>query len=438
VVHRRLRTLALAAAGAALLVPAGAQAQNYPEPRTPGKITAPPKGKRATHVVCVRKQRGCDFTRIQTAVNRARAGDRIMVRAGTYRESVSIRGARKSYLRIIGDPRNPRKVKLDGRRLGNRGQNAVIINGADAVTLDGLHAVNYKANGFFVTNAVDYTFRHLIAEKTGTYGIYAFNSKGGEMSDSEGLHVNDGAFYIGQTPPQTRPMRTIVRGVTGHSSVIGFTGTNMRYVTITKSRFYNNAIGITPNGLDSEKFPPPEDNVITDNDVFWNNLNFRKGNPPFPRRTTGTAALAPIGTGILLLGGRGHRIENNRIFGNYLVGLSEVEGLLIEKTPEARALRNNLVRNNAFGMNGEDRNGRDIAYDGNGTGNCFAGNTGVMVTLPADASTLAACPFSGANAFSSATQMEMLKWSVDPAETHWIKHPHKARTDGITPLEVFE
>lgn len=30
--------------------------------------------------------------------------------------------------------------------------------------------------------------------------------------------------------------------------VIGFSGTNMRYVTITKSRFYDNGIGIVPNG----------------------------------------------------------------------------------------------------------------------------------------------------------------------------------------------
>ena len=81
----------------------------------------------------------------------------------------------------------------------------------------------------------------------------------------------------------------------------------MRYVTITKSRFYNNALGIAPNALDSEKYPPAEDNVIIDNDIFWNNFNFHQGKPPFEvRRGSGTAALAPVGTGILLLGGRGN------------------------------------------------------------------------------------------------------------------------------------
>ena len=61
----------------------------------------------------------------------------------------------------------------------------------------------------------------------------------------------------------------------------------MRYVTITKSRFYNNALGIAPNALDSEKYPPAEDNVIIDNDIFWNNFNFHQGNPPFAVRKDG-------------------------------------------------------------------------------------------------------------------------------------------------------
>jgi hypothetical protein len=42
-----------------------------------------------------------------------------------------------------------------------------------------------------------------------------------------------------------------------------------------------NAIGIVPSALDSEKSPPPEKNVIVDNEIFWNNLNFHEGDPPF-------------------------------------------------------------------------------------------------------------------------------------------------------------
>ena len=169
------------------------------------------------------------------------------------------------------------------RARGNM-QNGIFVNDADEVTVDGFMARGYKSNGFFFTNLNGYTMNHLIARQTGVYGLYAFNTIGGQMLNSEAYYVNDGAFYIGQTPPQAKPVRTIVRNVEGWGSPLGFSATNMRYVTITKSRFYNNAPGIVPNALDSEKYPPAEDNVIIDNDIFWNNFNFHQGKPPFAVR----------------------------------------------------------------------------------------------------------------------------------------------------------
>ncbi len=312
-------------------------------------------------------------------------------------------------------------------------QNGVWVNEADKVTVDGFMARDYKANGFFFTNLNGYSMNHLIARQTGVYGLYAFNTIGGEILNSEAYYVNDGAFYIGQTPPQTNPVQTIVRNVEGWGSPLGFSATNMRYVTITKSRFYNNGSGIVPNALDSEKYPPAEGNVIIDNDIFWNNFNFHQGKPPFAVRNEGTAALVPIGTGILLLGGRGNRIENNRIFGNFLAGVAAVEGILLTKNPQARSLERNIVRNNVFGLNGTDVNGSDVMYDGNGTDNCFS-MEGVTSTFPADRSTFAAC--SGPNPFSATVQQQMTEFIGEGALKAWNKHPHPPKA-GYTPLEVF-
>ncbi len=419
----------MATLAVALLAPTAAHAQTYPEPKEPGKVEAKPKGPFKTHTVCAKKNR-CDFRTIQKAVNRARAGDTIRVRNGVYRESVRITGRGKRYLKLIGNPSNPEKVVLRAR--GNM-QNGVFVNDADEVTINGFLARGYKANGFFLTNVNGYTLNHLVARQTGVYGLYAFNSIGGQMLNSEAYYVNDGAFYIGQTPPQDKPIRTIVRNVTGWGAPLGFSATNMRYTTITKSRFYNNAIGIAPNALDSEKFPPAEENVIIDNEIFWNNFNFHQGKPPFPVRNTGVAALAPIGTGIILLGGRGNRVENNRIYGNFLAGVIAVEDILIEKNPLARHLERNVVRGNQFGLNGTDVNGFDVAYDGNGTGNCFSMD-GVTSAFPADRSTFAGCE--GANAFSKPVQDTMLTWIAENALKAWNKHPHPPK-QGFTPLEVF-
>jgi hypothetical protein len=425
-----MRILLAALAAAALLAPATASAQTYPKPQDPGPVQAKPKGPHKAWTVCKNKRR-CDFTKIQKAVDKARAGDTIRVRNGVYREAVKVNGKKKRYLKLVGNPKNPKKVLLRAR--GNM-QNGIFVNAADEVTVDGFMARGYKSNGFFFTNLTGYTMNHLIARQTGVYGLYAFNTIGGRIVNSEAYYVNDGAFYIGQTPPQAKPVRTIVRNVEGWGSPLGFSATNMRYVTITKSRFYNNAAGIVPNALDSEKFPPPEDNAIVDNDIFWNNFNFHQGKPPFRVRLDGTAALVPVGTGVLLLGGRGNLVENNRIHGNFLTGVAAIEGILLAENPDARSLERNVVRNNSFGQGGSDANGVDLMYDGNGSDNCFS-MAGVSATFPADGSTFAGC--SGANAFSKPVQDAMLGFIGENALKGWKKHPHPAKA-GYKPLEVFE
>jgi hypothetical protein len=435
---RRTRRIALPAAllAAALLAPSAASALDYPEPAQPGKVAPKPKGPRTTRTVC---KHGCDFRSIQKAVDRSKAGDTVKVGHGTYREGVAVLGRKKSYLRIIGDAKHPAKVRLDGKGLkGGPAQNAIRIDGADEVTVRGIKARHYRSNGFFVVNAVGYTFRNLIAEQTGVYGLYAFNSKGGLMADSEGFHVSDAPFYIGQTPPQAKPIRSTVRNVSGWGSPLGFSGTNMRYVTITRSRFYDNALGIAPNALDSEKYPPAEDNVIVDNDIFWNNFDFHKG-APFPQPKPGsTGSLAPIGTGIILLGGRGNRVENNRIFGNFLAGVVLIDGILLQQPENAGAvaLVGNRVAGNAFGAGGTDVNGRELIYDGSGSDNCFAANTGVRNTFPTDPARFPGCPFSGSNGLSGEDRGVMLGWIGENALTQWNRHEHPAFA-GLTPLETW-
>ena len=310
-----------------LALPGVASAQTYPDPKDPGPVESAPKGPHKTYTVCAKK---CDFKSIQKAVDKARAGDTVRVKNGTYREAVKVNGSKKRHLKLIGNPKDPSKVLLKAR--GSM-QNGIFVNDADEVTVDGFMAQGYRSNGYFFTNLNGYTMNHLIAKQTGVYGLYAFNTIGGAILNSEAYYVNDGAFYIGQTPPQAKPIRSLVRNVSGWGSPLGFSATNMRYVTITKSRFFNNALGIAPNALDGEKYPPAEDNVITDNDIFWNNFNYHQGKPPFAPRDSGTAALAPVGTGILLFGGRGNVIENNRIYGNYLAGVAAVEAILWRRRP---------------------------------------------------------------------------------------------------------
>jgi hypothetical protein len=438
----RIRMLAVALA-AMFLIPGTAMAGSYPAPKDPGKG---PKvtGKGKTLTVC--KKKGCKYRTVQKAVNAATGRDTIKVKKGTYREGVKVIGSRYDGLKLVG----AKGVILDGKGLkGGGAQNAVFVNSADGVTVKGFHARHYKANCFFASNVVGYTLTKLVAEDCGAYGIFAFNSKGGEMSNSEAFYNHDSGFYVGQTPPQKgRVKRTIVKNVKSWGNVLGFSGTNMKYVTITKSQWYNNGAGIVPNALDSEKYAPPSDNVIADNDIYWNNLNFYYGAPFEIPETSAASIPYPIGVGILLFGSQNTTVESNRIFGNWLGGFAEIPAVQLAGSDdpalkEASVLRNNTVRNNAFGLGGTDLNGRDMVYDGSGTGNCFEGNQILSPNLPASGATFAPCPGPAANTVDPAVLPEALGWVLgasrdNPAsyEAAWVKHPHAARK-GVQPLERF-
>jgi hypothetical protein len=427
--HTRIVGLALATA---LVLPAAATAQ-YPSSQPAPKAAKAGKPSSRTLRVC---KRGCAFRTIRSAVRAARAGNTIRVGNGVYHEGVKIVGRSKRRLRLIGNPKHPGRVVIEG---GHHVDNGVLINGADRVTLDGFTARNYTANGFFATNVVGYHFNHLDANHGGAYGLFAFNSKGGLMENSQASFNNDSGFYIGQTPRQKHPKRSLVRHVKAFANVLGWSGTNMRYVTITKSQWFNNGVGLVPNALDSEKFAPPEDNLIVDNDIFWNNFDYYRGAPfPIPSPdSTSTETAFPVGTGVLLFGGRRDKVVNNRIFGNFLVGVGAIKQILLTSQPQNQNLVGNQVRGNSFGLNGTDLNGRDLFYDGSGTNNCFGPNTGVRVTVPASGSTMVPCPFTGANAFDQAAQSEAFGWVGDAThEAHWIRHPHAPRR-GVTPLEHF-
>ena len=76
------------------------------------------------------------------------------------------------------------------------------------------------------------------------------------------------------TPCQRKPKWTLLKNDRSYENVLGYSGTNSKYVKIVDSAFYNNGAGIVPNTLDSEGFEPNGWNMFERNDVFWNNYNY--------------------------------------------------------------------------------------------------------------------------------------------------------------------
>ena len=154
---------------------------------------------------------------------------------------------------------------------------------------------HYAANGFFITGAnakhpcKGYLMKNLIAGFDHAYGMYVFECIGGRMTQSTGYGNGDSGFYIGGTPFQKKPVWSSVDHDTAYENVLGYSGTNSKYVKITNGMFYNNGAGIVPNTLASEPFQPATDGIIANNKIFWNNFDYYLPGSPVKTVSSGLA-----------------------------------------------------------------------------------------------------------------------------------------------------
>lgn len=388
---------------------------------------------------------GCKYKTIRDGVYAAGAWQfknkkrnaTVRVQPGTYVEGVFIHGQQPNHdfdhLTIMGvnknktDLKNASKVILEGANAqtivkGTPGwfegdaptkpaNNAIEARDVDGIVMKNMWARHYLANTFFVwasTNPSfgescrDYTMDNLITSDTRSYGFFARNCFGGTIKNSEGWNHGDSALYIGETPCddpawtnhganpapcQAKPDWTVIDNVKSHQNVLGYSGTNSKYVEIKNSSFFNNGAGIVPNTLDSEKFEPSGWLNIHDNNIFWNNYNYFSTGSEFQTVSDGLGEVLgqtvnyPMGVGVALFGSDGVEVTDNNIFGNEKWGVMTfsapvLEGVVDANTGDDAKNLNNSFNGNAMGRAGADPNGVDFLNDNTGGGNCFSGNTG--------------------------------------------------------------
>jgi hypothetical protein len=376
---------------------------------------------------------GCRYNTIQKAVNAAgsfkfkkknsKMKAIVEVRPGKYVEGVVVDGTlkKKSFdgLTIEGAKKNRRKTILEG--LNAKGELGAAQNGIEAISVDGIvlknmWARNYQSNGFFVHAANEpgqhcdgYTMDNLLASANRSYGLFAKNCFGGKMINSTGFHHGDSAFYVGETPCnsknwtnhgivpppvpcQKKPKWTLLKNDKSYENVLGYSGTNSKYVKIVESAFYNNGAGIVPNTLDSEGVEPNGWNIFEKNDVFWNNYNYFLAGASFHTVSSGLGQIAgatvnyPTGVGIVLFGGDDNVVRRNNVFGNYKWGISSFSGpgeLFVANVGDDAKNINNEIVENKMGREGADPNGEfDFWNDATGGGNCWSGNSAGATFAP--------------------------------------------------------
>lgn len=446
------------------------------------------KGKGKSKKPLVVCKHGCKYKTIQSAVDKAKKGGTINVLKGKYVEGVVFEGHKYDGLTIQGMEQKKKKNKKTGKvtitykkadpaKVVLEGKNAktpdgsTANNGIEAIDVNGLRVMNmtarnYGANGFFVRDSDpkapdntiecnDYLFKNDIASFNRSYGFYAFGCAGGRFTKSTGYGHGDSAFYVGATPPQgDNPKITRIDHVNAYENVLGFSGTNSRYMLIEDSNWFNNGVGLVPNTLDSEPFEPNADGVIRNNDIYWNNFNYFLPNSRVATVSDGLGEIAPgvviqypTGAGVVLLGSTGWTVESNNIFGNFKWGAAVISDPFNEG--DNAISKNNQFLNNNMGRDGTDTNGTDFFNQGSGVGNCFSG-AGTVDPSPSatNAQLYPACPTTDAvNAGQTGDSQGNLDQFLDLAgyvtttppekqECDWTKHPHPSPYEGNEPLEV--
>jgi hypothetical protein len=426
------------------------------------RAAGPQPGRRAHgRVLRVGTWRGIPgpYHDIQSAVDAARPGDWILVAPGDYHE----RGDRLHQpsddasggvvittpgIHLRGMDRN--RVVVDGTRPGAPqcssapedqdlgpldddghplGRNGVLVFEADGVSVENLTACNFLNGSGGGGNEIwwnggdgsgqigmgSYAGAYLSATTTywqpgqpqAEYGIFVSNARGpGRIVHTYASNMADSSYYIGACPDCNAQL------IDAHAqnSALGYSGTNSGgHLVVASSEWDHNKTGISTNSQNNDDAPAPQVGACPGDEsgplgtgsctLFRDNWIHDNNNPNVPG--SGTADLAPVGTGMVDAGGRydtilHNRVEDNGSWGILLVpfpdtgtpppiahceggvqdpgGILEGFGVTCFFDDFGNEVRDNAMLGNGFF--GNDTNGdlAEISGD-NDPGNCWHGNT---------------------------------------------------------------
>ena len=350
---------------------------------------------------------GCKYSSVQKAVDKVKKGSKSMVKIkpGTYHEGVILSGHRYDKLIITGTTK-PKKTILDGKNARIQGQprperhrrrqrrrpedqEAVGQELPDQRPLRPRRPRDH-CHGF----AMDKD----LASFNGSYGLFAKHCTGGKITNSKGWGQGDSAIYIGETPPQDKPKWTEIDHDKVYENVLGYSGTNSKYVDIHDSMFYNNGAGVVPEHARLRDVPAQRRREDPEQRHLLEQLQL------LPAELAGADGLRraredrrrtinyPTGVGVVLFGSDGWLVKNNNIFGNFMWGAAAFSDPF---NSARRSTRTTSFVDNKMGTNGTDTNQSDFFNDGSGKGNCFKGNASSSVRRQPDRVAPAGVPVSG-------------------------------------------
>ncbi|MGW2207858.1 right-handed parallel beta-helix repeat-containing protein [Streptomyces sp. NPDC001781] len=305
---------------------------------------------------------------IQKAVDAARAGDTVLVLAGTYHESVKI-GTDRVTLRGAGARTilKPAAVKT-GKSAGACAQNGngICVLGTKkrdvrGVTVADLTVTGFARAGVFGMATDRMTVRHVHAVDNRTWGIAQERSTRGLFRENVAERNGDAGIFLANTIKEEAgayDAGTLVEHNRLQDNRIGVTVRRLRDVNVQDNGISGNCAGVFVVG--DENIPKAGHLTVARNYVRENNKYCPK-----------TARLPALqGSGIVLTGVERTRVTGNLVRGN--AGRSPLSGgIVLFKSMVGATGDNNRVVGNMLSANAP----ADLVNTDTGKGNRFTRNS---------------------------------------------------------------
>lgn len=276
---------------------------------------------------------------IQAAVNRARPGDTIRLKAGRYeggvlvRKRLTIRGEGNKTVIRPGRHDHCAKAKAPGMGICVIGRSKHPVKG---VTVRNLTVQGFKGTGVHGMYTDRLTVMAVLAKKNGEYGIAEYRSTRGNFTWNWAIdNADDAGLYVGDT---ANARGTEVAHNHASGNTLGVLVRHAHHVKVHSNEITGNCVGVAL--IDDGQKGGQGHNKVWKNKIVKNNRNCEAHGPVPPLS----------GTGILFFGGDRNTVTKNTVQGNrgklpYSGGIVLFPGVAPEHG-KARPARHNLIKAN--------------------------------------------------------------------------------------------